>query len=161
MLASAAAGARNAASTLDEPLELAACQDDGGVGRSGFVLGQRVERRADAAEQPVRVGEPIALGSKALRLAIDERERFELGDLKTQQLDLGLPLRARGAPVLELLDERLPRRETLGDRGCDRRDVVVGVEQGALVAGVEQRLVRVLTVDVDEQAAERLQVLES
>ena len=159
MLARAAAGARNPASTSASFVDLAAGEHDGGVRGSRFVLRQRFERRGRAGEQAIRVGEPIALGAKALGLAIGESQRFELGNLKTRELDLGFPLRARGAAILELLDERVPSGEILRDSLRERRDLVVRVEQRALVAGVEQGLVRVLALDVDEQSAERLQVL--
>ena len=115
---------------------------------------ERVERGADAAHETVGVREPIALGAQPLRLPVGKLECVELRDLKTQQLDFGLPLRARRAPVLELLEQRLPRREALGYRRRERRYLFVRVEQCALVAGVEQRLMRVLAMNVDEQAAE-------
>jgi hypothetical protein len=56
---------------------------------------------------------------QAARLTFLERERLELGELKARELDLRFPLSARRSPVLELLDERMPRRKALGRCGCD------------------------------------------
>ena len=159
MLASVAAGSRNAGSTS-----------------ASFSISRRAATTAEyadavsfsasassAAVAPLSNGPcwPAARALPAsLRLPFAERERFELGDLKPHELDLGLPLRARRAAALELLDECVPRGEALRHGGGDRCKLFVRVEQRALIAGIEQGLVGMLAVDVDEQAAERLQVLE-
>ncbi len=109
-----------------ELLELAAREDHGRISGCRFALRQGVERRADAAHEPIGVREPVALCSQPLRLAIDECERFELGRLGSAvELDFALPLRARRAAVLELLEQGLPHCELLRHRRRQRCNVLV------------------------------------
>jgi hypothetical protein len=143
-----------------ELVDLAPRLHYGGVSAGRVAVREGDQGRAHTAQQPVGVGEPLALGSQSRGLAGCQRQRFELGDLEPQELDFGLLLHACAAPLLELRCEGLQRAELLGDRRGERSEAAVGIEQRTLAAGLEQRLMSVLAVDVDEQATEALEVLQ-
>ena len=102
------------------------------------------------------VGEQLLLGlERRVLVGVVDRGGVDLLDLVPQQVDLagarrGRRRRARRARRRSRAASRAPRQ-----RGaCRRRGLArVAVEQRALLGRVEQRLVRVLAVQVDEVAA--------
>src|SRR5690606_5552346 len=89
-----------------------------------------------------------------------EREGLELGRLEAQQLELRIALTVaalrRFEPRVRVLPLAIGRR----DVAHELPEAAVRVEQRTLVRAVEQRLMRVLAVNVDEQRADLLQVRE-
>src|SRR5690606_24161570 len=118
--------------------------------RADFGFVERLDRRLEAAGQLVDVREPCTLGGKTRGLVVLERERFELRRLEACQLALGIALRVAAAQPFEPLLERSPGAKRVRDVGCEGFETAVGVEQRALIRAFEQRLVRVLAVDIDE-----------
>src|SRR5690606_29791882 len=144
---------------LDEPLDLL----PGARGermRADLALVERLDRRLEAAGELVHVREARAFGAEARGLGVLERERLELRRVEACELELGVALRVAAAQALEPLLERAPCAKRLGDVGRERLEAAVRVEQRALIRALEQRLVRMLPVDIDEQRAETLQILE-
>ncbi len=95
-----------------------------------------------------------------LRFTVADSERVDLPGLELQQLELGRATRTALTTRVEIVLERLPRGVVGRDCGGQIFVPAVRVEQGTLGGRFEQRLMRVLPVDVHEQAAESLQVLQ-
>ena len=102
-----------------------------------------------------RVGEQLFLGGeRRVFVGVHDLRRVDLGELVAEQVD-----RARAQMVVatdrgHLVVDSPPlaaRDEQRGARRC-RRLTRVAVEQRALLGRNEQRLVRVLAVQVDERA---------
>src|SRR5690606_35684941 len=145
---------------LDEPLELLPGARDERVRAAGLGLVQRLDRELEAAGKLVDVREPAALCVEARRLAVLEREPLELGGLKAQQLELRAPLHVAAFRLLEPRVCVLPCPVSGRDFARELPEPAVRIEQRALVRALEQRLMRVLTVNIDEQRADAPEVRE-
>src|SRR6185503_16891276 len=118
--------------------------------RGAFGFGQRLERRLRAAEEARAVLKARVLRGDFGPFAVARRQAFEFRD---QVLDFGALRLALREVLLRLVDERLqalPRAVRLRRFRGEVLGAGVGVEQGALRRGTQQRLVLVLAVDVDQ-----------
>ena len=148
------AGSRRFGIEVDEIRDLAPRSDERVRGSSVVLRERRAPRsRRRSADRCSRAGRARRAGARARRV---DREGFELGDLKTQQLELGLPLPLGGRRLSRSLHSVCQRRRSATVLASRRRRARPAARADCRV---EQRLMRVLPMNVEQQAAERLQVL--
>jgi len=112
-------------------------------------------RVVERGPQRFRVGEQLFLGNElVLFVGVDDLGRVDLGELVPEQVDGARPQVVVAADRGHLLvnvtarSARDQQRRTCGCRGCARKPI----EQITLFGGHEERLVRVLPMEIHERA---------
>ncbi len=147
---------------LDDPIQIGvvlgqrpqATGDSRELGeRCAFGLRQSLERRLRAGEEARAVLQALMLGGDLLPFAFARRQLFQVGHSLRDVRALGLTLRELGARLGGDFFQPLPVAEPL--RGLARQGFGAGmrVEQLALRGSAQQRLVRMLAVQVEQPFA--------
>ncbi len=104
--------------------------------------------------QAVRIGEHQPFAREHVVFALQGRDAIELLELKGRHLDARALLPLPQLRPLERAHGRTPRRMASGDDGDRIRMSGERIEQSHVLGGIEQRLVLVLTVQIDAARAE-------
>jgi hypothetical protein len=91
---------------------------------------------------------------EAGELVFGEVEASELIGLEAQQLELRLAILIAALAPIELFAQALPGIKSFGDRSGELGMTAVEIENLALARAAAQRLMLVLTMNVDEKLAQ-------
>ena len=128
----------------------------------GVVLRQRPQTARDSGELSERLGageqagavlQSLVLGRDLLPFALARRQLFQIGHALGDIGALGLTLRELGARLRGNVFQALPVAEGLRSLARQRFGVGMRVEQLALRGGAQQRLVRMLAVQIEQPFA--------
>ena len=105
--------------------------------------------------QPVGVGQDLLLGGKVVVLSVGRVRIFDLAQLKRDHLGSFLPARRLLPDSVQIGSCLPPRRKPGAHITAQRTEIRVPVQQIQMTGGIEQRLVLVLTVQVEQLGAKR------
>ncbi|MNJ19966.1 hypothetical protein D3C77_142920 [compost metagenome] len=123
-----------------------------------LVVIEQVEAIAALLHQLGAVGEALVLLFDGLKLPGLQGELIQLLHLILDELATGLPLLLLGLEAVELVLQLAPQLIVLAH--LIEQQVVTGIaiQQGELIVGFEQQLMRVLAVNVDQQLTQALEL---